>query len=63
MAQSVKHLTLDFGSGHDFTVCELEPPVWGSARSVQSLLGILSLSLSLCPSLTHSLCLSLKITK
>ena len=25
VAQSVKHLTLDFGSGHDLTVCETEP--------------------------------------
>ena len=25
MAQLVKHLTLDFGSGHDLTVHELEP--------------------------------------
>ena len=44
MAQLVKHPTLDFGSGHDLTV-----PFMG-AQSVQSLLGILSLSLSLCPS-------------
>ena len=25
MAQSVKRPTLDFGSGHDFTICESEP--------------------------------------
>ena len=25
MAQSAKHLTLDFGSGHDLTVCGFEP--------------------------------------
>ena len=27
MAQSVKHLTLDFGSGHDLMVCEFEPRI------------------------------------
>ena len=25
VAQSVKHLTLDLGTGHDLTVCESEP--------------------------------------
>ena len=28
VAESVKHLTLDCGSGHDLTVCEFEPPRW-----------------------------------
>ena len=30
VAQSVKHLTLDLGSGHDLTACETEPlpPIW-----------------------------------
>ena len=27
MAQSVEHPTLDFGSGHDLTVCEIEPRI------------------------------------
>ena len=27
MAQSVKRPTLDFGSGHDLTVCEFEPRI------------------------------------
>ena len=27
MAQSVKRLTLDFGSGHDLTVYEFEPRI------------------------------------
>ena len=54
VAQLVEHLTLDFGSGHDLTVCEFKPHV-GSALTAQSLLGILSL----CPSLTCAL--SLKI--
>ena len=55
MAQSVKHLTLDVGSGHDLTVCEL----------AQSLLGIQSLPI-LCPSPfshTHSLSLSRSLSK
>ena len=46
MTQSVKPLTLDFGSGHDLTVCEMEPAL-GSMLTVRSLLGILSLPLSL----------------
>ena len=52
VAQSVKRLTLDFGSSHDLTVCEFEPHVR---------LGILSLSLSL--PLPCSLSLSLKINE
>ena len=49
-------LTLDFGSGHDLEVVELSP-MSGSARTVRSLCGILSLflSLSLCPSPARSL--------
>ena len=47
VAQSVKHPTLDFGSGHDLTVCEFEPHVGLCTDNVQSLLGILSLSFSL----------------
>ena len=27
MAQVVERLTLSFGSGHDLTVCELEPRI------------------------------------
>ena len=58
MAQSVERLTLDFGSGHDLTVCEFEPhvrlcadsmgPAWDSLPPSLSLslsLGLLSLSL------------------
>ena len=51
VAQLVKPLTLDFGSGHDLTVHKFKPPV-GSVMTMQSLLGILCLSLS------FSLCLS-----
>ena len=38
-------------------------PTAGSARTVQSLPGVLSLSLSLCPSHARALSLSLKINK
>ena len=53
VAQLLKRLTLDLGSGHDLTVGEFKPHV-GSALRRRSLLGILSLSLSLslCPSPT-----------
>ena len=46
MAQSIKHPTLDFGSGHDLTVHGIEP-MSGSALTTWSLLRILSLPLSL----------------
>ena len=52
MAQSVKHLTLDFGSGHDLTVHEFEPciglcadsadPVWDSLSAPSLLVHSLS---------------------
>ena len=44
VVQSIKHLTLDFGSGHDLMVHEIEPHI---RLCADSLLGILSLSLSL----------------
>ena len=49
MAQSVKRLTLDFGSGHDLTVCEFEPQVRLSSDSVEPAWDPLSLSLSAPP--------------
>ena len=49
VAQSVKGESLDTVSGHDLTVMRSSPE-WGSALTVWSLLGILSLPLSLCPS-------------
>ena len=57
VAQWVKRLTLDFGSGHDVE----SSPVSGSALTAWGLLGILPLLPSLCPflSLLPSLCLSL----
>ena len=72
MAQSVKRPTLDFGSGHDLLVLEMEtepePRVGGAVVStLQSLLGIVSLPLSLpLPCLSTCLCilsLNLKINK
>ena len=45
MAQSVKHLILIFGSGHDLKIREFEPHVGLCADSVEPL-GILSLRLS-----------------
>ena len=51
LAQSVKCLTLEFGSGHELMVPELEP-LSGSALTVESLLGILSAP---CPPLVLSI--------
>ena len=62
MAQSVKHPTLDFGSGHDLRVREFKPHVRlcsGSELTMRSLLGILSL----CPFCILSLSLSLSQNK
>ena len=53
VTQSVKHLTLDFGSGHDLTVHGFEPhvsmePAWDSlSPSLSAPLSMLSLLLSL----------------
>ena len=61
MAQSVKRLTLDFGSGHDLVVHEFKPRIRLLALTAQSLLGILfpslsaPLPLSAPPMHTHSL--------
>ena len=59
MAQSGKHLTLDFDSGHDLAVLELEPQMklWADSAAWDSLSPFLPLSvppLLVCPS-THSL--------
>ena len=55
MAQSVKHLTLDFGLGHDFMVHEFELCVGLWAESVEPTWDSLSLSLSVPPPLSLSL--------
>ena len=56
MPQSVKRVTVGFGSGHDLMVHGFEPHV---ELTVQSLLGILSFFLSFCSSPAHVLSLSL----
>ena len=48
MALLVKHPTLDLGPGHDLPAHEIESPQLGSVLTAWSLLGILSLTLSLC---------------
>ena len=60
MAQSVKHPTLILAQVMISRFVNLSPAS-GSALTATSLLGILSLSLSLCPSPAH--CFSLKINK
>ena len=57
LGELVKHLTLDFSSGHDLMVCEISPAL-GSVSIAQNLLGILSPSLSAPPLLSLSLTLS-----
>ena len=47
MTQSVKRLTLGFGSGHDLMVCEFEPLVGLCADSAEPARDNLSASLSL----------------
>ena len=62
MAQAVKSLALDFGSGHNLVVHEFEPRVGLHAQRMEPAWDSLSLSLSLSPS--HSwLTNSLKINK
>ena len=60
-ARLVKHLTLDFGSGHDLTVCEMELHIELCTDSTEPAWD--SLSLSLCPSPARSLSLSLSLSK
>ena len=65
MAQSVKHETLDFGSGHDLAVGEIEPRIGLHVDSVEPSWDSLSPSLPLpclC-SLSLLLARSLKINK
>ena len=63
MAQSVKYPTLDFSSGHVLTIMR-SSPASGLMLSTQSLLGILSLPLSLpLPQLVLSLSQNKKINR
>ena len=49
MAQAVKRLTLDFGSGHDVTVREFEPQIGLCADITEPAWDSLSASLSAPP--------------
>ena len=61
MTQLVKHLTLDFSSGHDLMVCEIEPQVMFCDDSMVPAWDSLSPSL-FAPSVTCSLILSLSLS-
>ena len=54
MAQSVKHLTLDFNSGHDLMVCEFKAHIRLHADSTEPAWDLLSPSLSAPPPLALS---------
>ena len=55
VAQSVEHLTLDLGSGHDLTICGIEPHVGLCADSMEPTWDSVSPSLSAPPLLVLSL--------
>ena len=57
VTQSVEHLTLGFGSGHDFVLCEFEPCMGLCTDSTEPTWDSLSPSLPLChsPARAHSL--------
>ena len=65
VAQSVKHLTFDFGSGHDLMVPGIKPHAGLCTKSVEPAWD--SLSLSCCPysvlACAHALSLSLSLSK
>ena len=63
MAQSVKHPTLDFGSGHDVMVCEFESYVRHCADSLESAWDSLSASPVLMVTVAHSFSHSLSKNK
>ena len=63
VAQSVGHLTLDFSSGHNLTICEFKPQVRLCADSSEPTWDSLSLSLSAPPLLMQALSLSLSLFK
>ena len=55
VVQSIKRLTLDFGSGHDLTDHEFKPRVGFTAVDTEPALDPLSPSLSAPPALAFSL--------
>ena len=63
VAQLVKQLGLDFGSGHDLAVPEFEPLISVCADSMEPAWDSLSPSLSPPPWLVLALPLSLRINK
>ena len=62
MAQSARRLTLDFGSGHDLSVREIEPHVRVCADNTEPAWGPLSPSLCPSPARAHALALSLSLS-
>ena len=62
MAQLVEHATLDFGSGHDLAVQEIEPCIRLCADSAEPVWDTLP-SLSALPPLTHTSSLSLSLSQ
>ena len=63
VAQSVKNLTLDLGSGNDLMVHETEPHVGLCTNGAELAWDSLSLPLSLPLPCSHSLSLSLSLSK
>ena len=63
VAQSVKHPTLNFGSGHDLTVHEIQPYVGLCADSMEPAWDSLFPSLSASPLLTLSVPPFLSLSK
>ena len=63
VAQLVKCLTLDFSSGHDLTVCEMEPHIGLCADSAEPAWDSLSPSLSAPPLLMLVLSRSLSLSQ
>ena len=63
MAQSIKHPTLSFGTGHDLMDCAFKPRIRLRADSVESAWDSVSSSLPLSLPLPSSFSLSLKINR
>ena len=63
MVQSVKHVTLDFGSGHDLMVHGFKPHVGLYTDSIEPGWDSLSPSVSAPPLLAHSVSLKINLKK